>query len=116
MVTSVRPDTRTKHVLILASSIAQKSALTLHIRHHLVPSSLSPQSCSTLVPPPVGAEENPLQYSYSIWFTQRQRGSVSTTSNYEDTIKLIGSFSSVKHHAHLWSVSSPSATTVSNIL
>ena len=57
---------------------------------------LTVQSCSELVPPDVEETENKLQYSYSVWFTQRVRGSVSSApSDYEDNIKLVGSFSSV---------------------
>ena len=50
------------------------------------------------MPPAVLDGENRLQYSYSVWFTQRMRGgSVSSApSDYEDNIKLIGSFSSVR--------------------
>lgn len=55
------------------------------------------QTCGDLVPPSAQEGENKLQYSYSVWFTQRTRGSVSSTpSDYEDNIKLIGSFSSVR--------------------
>lgn len=51
-----------------------------------------------MVPPPVGPGESKLQYPYAIWFTQRQRGSVSATpSSYEDNIKLVGTFNSVRH-------------------
>ena len=55
------------------------------------------QTCDNLSPPSVEEGENKLQYSYSVWFTQRMRGgSVSSTpSDYEDNIKLVGSFSSV---------------------
>ena len=54
------------------------------------------QSCNDLVPPGIEDGENKLQYPYSIWFTQRVRGSVSSApSDYEDNIKLVGSFSSV---------------------
>ena len=51
-----------------------------------------------MVAPEVDEGENKLQYPYSIWFTQRVRGSVSSApSDYEDNIKLVGSFSSVSH-------------------
>ncbi len=58
------------------------------------------QTCGDLVPPAMEEGENRLQYSYSVWFTQRMRGgSVSSTpSDYEDNIKLIGSFSSVSSY------------------
>lgn len=64
------------------------------------------KTCGTLVAPAVHEGENRLQYSYSVWFTQRTRGSVSATpSDYEDNIKLVGSFSSVEqfwaHYCHL---------------
>lgn len=50
----------------------------------------------TIVPPPVGPEENKLQYSYSFWFSQKQKGSSSNNNNsYEEMIKHIGAFSSV---------------------
>lgn len=51
-----------------------------------------------MVVPEVEEGENKLQYPYSIWFTQRVRGSVSSApSDYEDNIKLVGSFSSVSN-------------------
>lgn len=55
------------------------------------------QTCGNLVAPLVEEGENRLQCSYSAWFTQRMRGGsvTSTPSDYEDNIKLIGSFSSV---------------------
>ena len=54
------------------------------------------QSIEKIKPPPCGEGENRLQHSYSFWFTQRCRGSVSSApSDYEDQIKLIGSFSTV---------------------
>lgn len=67
---------------------------------------LTAKTCGEIVPPSVDESENRLQYSYSVWFTQRTRGSVSTApSDYEDNIKLVGSFSSVEqfwaHYCHL---------------
>ena len=48
------------------------------------------------LPDPVASpEENKLEYAYSLWFTQRTRGSVSTSSNYEENIKFVGSFCTV---------------------
>jgi len=56
------------------------------------------QNCEDLIPPTVSKGENKLQYAYSVWFTQRTRGSVSSTpSDYEDNIKLIGSFATVRN-------------------
>ena len=55
----------------------------------------SPQDIRDLpdpVPPP---GENKLEYAYSLWFTHRARGSVSTSSNYEENIKFVGSFGTV---------------------
>lgn len=68
---------------------------------------LTAKTCGDFVPQSVVEGENRLQYSYAVWFTQRIRGnSVSSTpSDYEDNIKLIGSFSSVEqfwgHYCHL---------------
>ena len=50
-------------------------------------------------PPDVGDSEHQLQYAYSLWFMQRetlpsQRLS-SSSSVYEDNIKLVATFSSV---------------------
>lgn len=47
-----------------------------------------------IVPPPVGPDENKLQYSYSFWFSHKQKGS-SSNNSYEEMIKHIGAFSSV---------------------
>lgn len=63
------------------------------------------QTCRSLIPPKVPENENRIQHSYSFWFTQRTRGSVSTPGDYEDNIKHLGSFSSVEqfwsHYCHL---------------
>ena len=54
------------------------------------------QSIELINIPPVGEGESKLQYPYSLWFTQRNRGSVSSApTDYEDQIKHVGSFSSV---------------------
>ena len=50
--------------------------------------------------PGVPENESRLQHSYSFWFTQRNRGSVSSTpTEYEDQIKHVGSFSTVSGSA-----------------
>lgn len=55
------------------------------------------QSIAKLVIPEVINGEHRLQYSYSFWFTQRSRGSVSSApSDYEDQIKHVAAFSSVR--------------------
>ena len=58
---------------------------------------ITAQFIHTLVAPAVPEGESRLQHSYSFWFTQRKRGTVwSTTTEYENQIKHVGSFSTVE--------------------
>ncbi len=61
------------------------------------------QHCYSISPPEVSETENRLQHCYSLWFTQRTRGSVSSAGNYEDNIKHLGAFSSVEGFWSLYS-------------
>lgn len=57
------------------------------------------QSIDKLIVPEVIDGEHRLQYSYSFWFTQRSRGSVSSApSDYEDQIKHVAAFSTVRQN------------------
>ena len=56
---------------------------------------LVPQDIADLPDPVPGVGENRLEHAYSLWFTQRTRGSVSTALNYEENIMFVGSFSTV---------------------
>ncbi|XP_003383247.1 PREDICTED: eukaryotic translation initiation factor 4E type 2-like [Amphimedon queenslandica] len=61
------------------------------------PEPLTAKSIDKIAVPDVPEGEHRLQYSYSLWFMQRGRGSVSSaTSDYEDQIKHVGAFSSVE--------------------
>lgn len=59
------------------------------------PKILTAKDAMAIVPPPVGPDENKLQYSYSFWFSHKQKGS-SSNNSYEEMIKHIGAFSSVQ--------------------
>lgn len=43
-----------------------------------------------------GAGEHPLQYNYTFWYSRRTPGRPASTQSYEQNIKQIGSFASVK--------------------
>ena len=52
--------------------------------------------------PAVPEGESRLEHSYSFWFTQRNRGSVSSSpTEYEDQIKHVGSFSTVSERERI---------------
>ncbi|CAI8016304.1 Eukaryotic translation initiation factor 4E type 2 [Geodia barretti] len=66
---------------------------------------LSAKDIADLPDPVASPGENKLEYAYSLWFTQRTRGSVSTSSSYEENIKFVGSFCTVEgfwaHYCYL---------------
>ncbi|XP_072021749.1 eukaryotic translation initiation factor 4E type 2-like [Amphiura filiformis] len=50
-----------------------------------------------------GQGEHPLQYTYSLWFSRRTPGNKTSSVNYEQNIKIIGSFASVEQFWALYS-------------
>lgn len=54
-------------------------------------------SCCLQVVVP-GAGEHPLQYNYTFWYSRRTPGRPASTQSYEQNIKQIGSFASVRHY------------------
>ena len=61
------------------------------------------QDMADLPDPVPGSGENKLEHSYSLWFTQRTRGSVSNTNSYEENIKFVGSFCTVSLRIYILS-------------
>lgn len=54
--------------------------------------------CLQVVVP--GAGEHPLQYNYTFWYSRRTPGRPASSQSYEQNIKQIGSFASVRTHTH----------------
>ncbi|KAI8498823.1 eukaryotic translation initiation factor 4E type 2-like [Branchiostoma floridae] len=50
-----------------------------------------------------GPGEHPLQFNYSIWFSRRSPGKQQNSTNYEQNIKLVGTFASVEQFWRFYS-------------
>lgn len=48
--------------------------------------------------PEIGKDEHQLQYCYCLWFSRRNQGKTASIKKYEDSIRLIGAFSTVEQY------------------
>ena len=78
------------YTFVLTPILADVCTISLWVSHCV-------QDITDLPDPVPGSGENEIEHAYSLWFTQRTRGSVSTSSNYEENIKFIGSFCTVRN-------------------
>ncbi|XP_065178174.1 eukaryotic translation initiation factor 4E type 2-like [Sycon ciliatum] len=80
-------DTTTSESSETPSSQAQQNTIAEHPRAKCVP----------------GPGEHVLQYTYSVWFAKKPQGAQRSAVNYEQSIKLVGSFCTVEQFWHLYS-------------